>query len=72
LPPGFRYVAEFPDPTWLDDTVYDLLRSHRVGFCVYDMAGNVTPLVTTADLVGVRFHKPAPDRWHYQPDQLLP
>jgi uncharacterized protein YecE (DUF72 family) len=72
LPPGYRYVAEFRDPTWFDEAVYALLRAHGVGFCIYDMAGFVTPMVTTTDLVYVRFHKPAADRWRYRPDELTP
>ena len=65
LPPDYRYAFEFRDPSWFDDDVYDLLRERGIGFCIYDLAGRVTPLVTTSDLVYVRLHKPAGEGWRY-------
>jgi len=65
LPTGYRYAFEFRDPSWFADDTYDLLREHGIGFCVYDLAGRITPLVTTSDVVYVRLHKPAGEGWRY-------
>ena len=65
LPHDYRYAFEFRDPSWFDDAVYDVLRERGIGFCIYDLAGQVTPLVTTSDLVYVRLHKPAGAGWRY-------
>jgi uncharacterized protein YecE (DUF72 family) len=66
LPRDHRYAFEFRDPTWFDQEVYDLLSKHRAALCIYDMAGTRSPMVTTADFVYVRFHRPAgEDTWTY-------
>ena len=58
LPPHHRYAFEFRDPAWHTVEVYDLLRLHRVAFCVYQLAGFVSPFEITADFVYVRLHGP--------------
>jgi uncharacterized protein YecE (DUF72 family) len=66
-----RYAFEFRDPTWFDREVYDLLSQHDVALCVYDMGGKRSPMETTADIVYVRFHRPAgEDTWAYDRDAL--
>jgi uncharacterized protein YecE (DUF72 family) len=72
LPRDHRYAFEFRDPTWFDREVYYLLSQHRVAFCVYDLAGTQSPMVTTTDMVYVRFHRPAgKDTWEYDRDTLV-
>jgi len=56
LPPKYRHVVEFRHESWIDDTVFDILRRHNVGLCVFDMPGFSCPLVATSDFVYVRFH----------------
>ena len=56
LPSGLRHVVEFRHQSWLDDGVFDILRRHNVGLCVFDMPGMSCPLVTTADFAYIRFH----------------
>jgi uncharacterized protein YecE (DUF72 family) len=58
LPRGHRYAFEFRDPRWHTDHVYQLLRKHRAAFCVYDLAGFVSPFMTTTDFAYVRLHGP--------------
>jgi uncharacterized protein YecE (DUF72 family) len=71
LPRDHRYAFEFRDPAWFDREVYDLLSKHHVALCVYDMAGKRSPMVTTSDIVYVRFHRPAgADRWAYDRNAL--
>ena len=56
LPPKFRHAVEFRHPSWWDDEIFDLLRSHKVG-CV-SVSSLVLPfaLHTTADFFYIRFH----------------
>ena len=58
LPGGVRYAMEFRDDTWWDETVYEILKRHNVSFCLFDLAGQQTPEVVTADFVYVRLHGP--------------
>jgi uncharacterized protein YecE (DUF72 family) len=63
LPPEQRVAFEFRDPSWLSETVYELLESHGAGFCIYDLQGRVSPKRVTADFVYVRLHGPQ-DAYH--------
>jgi uncharacterized protein YecE (DUF72 family) len=56
LPEGLNHVFEFRNPSWLDEGVFDVLRRHGVGFCIYDMPDFTTPLVATANFAYIRFH----------------
>ena len=56
LPRGLRHVVEFRHESWLDEKVFEILRRHNVGFCVFDMPGLACPLVATADFAYIRFH----------------
>jgi uncharacterized protein YecE (DUF72 family) len=56
LPPEYRHVIEFRHESWIDDGVFDMLRRHNVGLCVFDMPGLSCPLVATTDFAYVRFH----------------
>jgi len=56
LPPGLRHVIEFRHESWLVEPVFDILRQHNTGFCVFDMSGVSCPLVATAGFVYTRFH----------------
>jgi len=56
LPKGLRHVVEFRHESWLDEGVFDILRKHNVGFCVFDMPDLPCPLLATADFAYIRFH----------------
>jgi uncharacterized protein YecE (DUF72 family) len=58
LPPYHRYTFEFREPTWMSDDVYELLRQHNAAFCIYEIAGYHSPILTTAEWVYVRLHGP--------------
>ena len=53
---GLRHVVEFRHGSWLDEGVFNILRRHNVGFCVFDMPGLPCPLMATADFAYIRFH----------------
>jgi uncharacterized protein YecE (DUF72 family) len=62
LPGDVLHVFEFRHNSWFDDRVFNLLRRYNVGFCIYDMPGFRTPVVTTSNFSYIRFHG---SRWLY-------
>jgi len=58
LPPGNQYVFEFRDPSWWNETIYNLLKDHGAAFCIFELAGELSPLLTTSDFVYIRLHGP--------------
>lgn len=56
LPRQYGHVFEFRNESWIDDSVFDLLRRYNAGLCVFDMPGFTCPLVATADFAYIRFH----------------
>jgi uncharacterized protein YecE (DUF72 family) len=56
LPPEFRHVFEFRHESWIDESVFALLKSHDAGFCIFDMPRFTCPLVATSDFAYVRLH----------------
>jgi uncharacterized protein YecE (DUF72 family) len=58
LPTGYRYAFEFRNPTWYTDEIYALLKKHRCAFCIYELAGHLSPLIITASFVYLRLHGP--------------
>jgi uncharacterized protein YecE (DUF72 family) len=56
LPQEYRHVFEFRNDSWLDDSVFDILKRYNIGLCVFDMPGFTCPLVSTADFAYIRFH----------------
>jgi uncharacterized protein YecE (DUF72 family) len=52
----YQHVIEFRHESWLDEKVFDILRRHNVGLCVFDMPGIRCPLVATSDFAYIRFH----------------
>lgn len=58
LPEGYRFTFEFRNPTWYIPEVYELLRAYNAGFCIYHLAGHLSPVETTSDFVYIRLHGP--------------
>lgn len=58
LPKQFRYVFEFRNSTWYNEEVYKLLEEHNCAFCIYELAGHLSPVKVTADFVYLRLHGP--------------
>jgi len=63
LPPERQYVFEFRDPSWWNDSVYDLLKLNRTAFCIFDLAGVLSPVISTTDFIYIRLHGPN-DAYH--------
>jgi uncharacterized protein YecE (DUF72 family) len=58
LPRDFRYAFEFRDPSWFTDHTYKALAKRGAAFCIYHLAGRLSPKEVTADFVYVRLHGP--------------
>jgi len=56
LPQEYRHVFEFRHESWLTDSLFQILRRHNAGLCVFDMPGFTCPLVATSDIAYIRFH----------------
>lgn len=56
VPSGFRHVLEFRHKSWLTEQVFDILRKHGTGLCVFDMPWLACPVLATADFAYIRFH----------------
>jgi len=59
LPRGYRYAFEFRDPSWFHEETYAQLRRRNAAFCVYDLAGQTSPRLLTADFAYLRLHGPS-------------
>jgi uncharacterized protein YecE (DUF72 family) len=58
LPSGKQYTFEFRNLRWWNDTVYDLLKDSNAAFCIFDLAGVLSPIISTADFIYIRLHGP--------------
>ena len=68
----FRYAFEFRDRSWLNDKTYEMLSEHDAAFCIYELAGFLSPREVTTDFVYVRLHGPGgPYQGSYDSRALL-
>lgn len=63
LPTYHRYVFEFREPSWLNEEIYALLERFNAAFCIYEIAGFHSPLITTTNLAYVRLHGPSAKKY---------
>jgi len=56
LPQKAQHVIEFRHESWIEGAVFDILRRHNTGVCVFDMPGFSCPMVATSDFAYIRFH----------------
>jgi len=56
LPGCYRHVFEFRHKSWLNISVFNILRRYNIGFCICDMPDIDCPLITTSDFAYFRFH----------------
>ncbi len=66
LPGEYRYTLELRDQTWINAKALELLAHHGVAFCIYELAGYLSPREVTANFVYIRLHGPGgPYQGHY-------
>ena len=58
LPRDYRYALELRDPSWINQEACRILREHGAAFCIYELAGRISPKEVTADFVYIRLHGP--------------
>ena len=58
LPRHHRCAFEFRNATWNTPQVYDLLAQYNAAYCIFDLAGYLSPLQVTADFAYLRLHGP--------------
>jgi uncharacterized protein YecE (DUF72 family) len=56
LPREKKYAIEFRHKSWFIEEVHDILRQHKVGFCIFDMPKLTSPIIATSDFAYIRFH----------------
>jgi uncharacterized protein YecE (DUF72 family) len=72
LPPRGRYAFEFRNATWHVPEVLEVLRRHGAAWCIYELAGFVSPMEVTAGFAYVRLHGPGKEKYQgsYPPETL--
>lgn len=63
LPKGYRFAFEFRNPTWYTPEVYKLLKKYKCAFCIYQLAGHLSPIEVTTDWVYLRLHGPTKNKY---------
>jgi uncharacterized protein YecE (DUF72 family) len=58
VPKYRRCVFEFRNPTWNTPRIYQLLAEYNAAYCIFDLAGYLSPLEITADFSYIRLHGP--------------
>lgn len=58
LPKDYRYTFEFREKSWWNHEALELLVEYNAAFCIYELAGTITPKEITADFVYIRLHGP--------------
>jgi uncharacterized protein YecE (DUF72 family) len=58
FPRDLRCAFEFRNATWNTQEIYDLLAEHNAGYCIFDLAGYLSPCTVTANFTYVRLHGP--------------
>ncbi len=58
LPSQHRYAFEFREPSWHTERVYEILRQYNAAYCIYELAGFHSPVLSTANFGYVRLHGP--------------
>lgn len=58
LPHHHRYTFEFRNQSWYKEEIFQLLEQYDCAFCIYELAGHLSPLKVTAGFVYIRLHGP--------------
>lgn len=58
LPRGLQVAFEFRNPTWFDESTYQVLRDCNTALCLAENERLDTPFVLTSDFVYLRLRKP--------------
>ena len=56
LPQEYQHVFEFRNESWIDESVFRILKQYNAGFCAFNMPDFNCPLVATSNFAYIRFH----------------
>jgi uncharacterized protein YecE (DUF72 family) len=72
LPKEHRYTFELRNETWMTSAISDVLRRYNAAFCIYELAGYMSPIELTADWTYIRLHGPTQFKYQgsYSDEQL--
>ncbi len=62
-----RYTFEFRDNSWWHSEIFQILSDANAAFCIYELAGVISPREITADFIYIRLHGPG-DKYQGQYD----
>ncbi|MBX9853452.1 MAG: DUF72 domain-containing protein [Cytophagaceae bacterium] len=63
LPKGYRFTFEFRNQSWYNESATGLLKKRNCAFCIYELAGHMSPMEVTADFIYVRLHGPGKEKY---------
>jgi uncharacterized protein YecE (DUF72 family) len=72
VPKITTYAFELRDPSWWNDETYELFDKYNIAFCIFELAGQTTPIQVTSKNVYLRFHGPTSAKYQgtYSDSQL--
>jgi uncharacterized protein YecE (DUF72 family) len=63
LPKRKKFTFEFRNNTWWNDDILNLLKKKNHSFCIWELAGEITPKIVTADWIYIRLHGPGKNKY---------
>ena len=72
LPKGYRFTFEFRNDSWYNESAIAMLKKRNCAFCIYELAGHMSPIEITADFIYIRLHGPGKEKYQGSyPDKTL-
>jgi len=65
LPDDWEYAVEFRHLSWMQDATFDLLRQHKVAYCIVDEPLLPPRIEVTAPFAYIRWHGHGKKLWYY-------
>jgi uncharacterized protein YecE (DUF72 family) len=54
----YDHVFEFRHPSWYCEEIYEILKKEKLGLCITDLGGELSPLIVTSHFAYLRLHGP--------------
>ncbi len=58
IPEGLQIAVEFRNSTWHTEKIYKILKEKNIAFCIWELAGEQSPVMVTANFCYIRLHGP--------------
>ena len=56
LPGRLKYVFEFRNSSWYNESIYKILSRKGMSMCLHDMKGSASPMMNVGPICYIRFH----------------